>query len=324
MKISASADEEDKNKALRQRAERALGQNRVADAVMKIKAIIGPGSIPASESLAQAALDKMNQGREPTPEELSALEIVIRLLRPVVSSRNGVLDDLPEAPGHNLHSQEYKDLWSDFRRKISPLLYSIGRIEFADDGRHVGTGFLVSDHTIATNRHVLGVLTYGSEALAPGKAQIVFKQEVGSTNPASEIVPLSGERTIHRNLDMVLMRISKTPRPFIKVASACASESDRVAAIGYPGEDRANNPAFLAAVFQGQFGVKRAALGEVLDGTESPVLFHDCSTTQGNSGSPIFSLNTGLAVGIHRAGYFMYRNEAVDSDALTEFIKSSG
>jgi len=322
--VTAAAANPDKSRQrLLQRAERALGQNRVEEAVMKVRAIIGPPNIPASELLAQAALDKMRQGEEPTPEELSALEIVVRLLRPVVFSRNGALDDLPETPGHDLHPQEYKDLWSDFRKKIAPLLYSIGRIEFAADGRHVGTGFLVNDRGIATNRHVLGVLTYGSEALPAGKARIVFKQEAGSTNPAGEIVSLEGGATIHRSLDMVLLRIAKTTRPPITVTSARASESEQVAAIGYPADDRINNPAFLAAVFQGQFGVKRAALGEVLDGTASPTLFHDCSTTQGNSGSPIFSLNTGSVVGIHRAGYFMYRNEAVDAEALAAFVKSA-
>ena len=66
--------------------------------------------------------------------------------------------------------------------------------------------------------------------------------------------------------------------------------------------------------------MKRAALGEVLDGTEAPELFHDCSTTQGNSGSPIFTLLTGEVVGIHRAGFFMYRNEAVDAAALRAFV----
>ena len=69
--------------------------------------------------------------------------------------------------------------------------------------------------------------------------------------------------------------------------------------------------------------MKRAALGEVLDGTEAPDLFHDCSTTQGNSGSPIFNLLTGQGVGIHRAGFFMYRNEAVDADHLRAFINSA-
>jgi V8-like Glu-specific endopeptidase len=57
-----------------------------------------------------------------------------------------------------------------------------------------------------------------------------------------------------------------------------------------------------------------------LDGTESPLLFHDCSTTQGNSGSPIFSLRSSLVAAIHRSGFFMYRNEAVDGASLRKFV----
>jgi V8-like Glu-specific endopeptidase len=66
--------------------------------------------------------------------------------------------------------------------------------------------------------------------------------------------------------------------------------------------------------------VKRASLGEVLDGSGSPWLYHDCSTTQGSSGSPLFDLVSGRVVAIHRSGFFMYRNEAVDADSLRQFI----
>jgi endonuclease G len=305
------------------RAERALGSNKVQDAVMKVRAIIGVSNIPASEALAQVAYDKMRNGVEPSADELTALEIVIRLLRPVIFSRDGALEDLPESPGHSLHSDEYKDLWNSFRTRIKPFLYSIGRIEFADNGRHVGTGFLVSDDAVATNRHVLGKLTYGAEALGQGKARIVFKQEAGTTNPLNEILPLEGGAVIHPALDVVLLKIQTASRPVIQIGNENVSEGEPVATIGYPADDRANNPVFLAAVFQGQYGVKRAALGEVLDGIRSPAFSHDCSTTQGNSGSPIFSLKDGQAVGIHCAGYFMYRNEAIDASALRDFVQAA-
>ena len=40
-------------------------------------------------------------------------------------------------------------------------------------------------------------------------------------------------------------------------------------------------------------------------------------------GSPIFSLSSGKVAGIHRAGYFMYRNEAVDAHELRKFVLSA-
>ena len=72
---------------LRDRAVRALGNHQVEQAVKKVRAIIGSRNIPDNEPLAQAALDKLRDGKIPTGDELTALEIVIRLLRPVVFSK---------------------------------------------------------------------------------------------------------------------------------------------------------------------------------------------------------------------------------------------
>lgn len=304
---------------LRARAARALGNHRVQDAVAKVRAIIGPYEIPASEPLAQSALDKLHEGEVPTAEELVALEIVIRLLRPVILSQNCALGDLPDSAGQNLYPQELRDLWSDFRTRIQTVICSVGRIETAT-GQHKGTGFLVADGLLATNRHVLGALTFGADVLAPKVARVVFKQESGLPNSREDIVEVEGVGSIHPKLDMVLLRIPRTGRPAVEFAPALPREATRVVTIGYPAEDRYNNPLFLTGVFQGTYGVKRAALGEVLDGTDSPSLYHDCSTTQGNSGSPVFALDSARAVGIHRAGFFMYRNEAIDVLELRRFV----
>lgn len=306
---------------LKDRADRALGGLTVNAAINKVRAIIGPTNVPDSEPLAQAALTKLHNGEDPTAEELTALEIVVRLLRPVMFSRNGILEDLPEADGHAPHPAELKDTWSKFRDRLKSRIGSIGRIETAA-GKHVGTGFMVGDGLLATNRHVLGALTFGSEALAAGAARVVFKQESGLANASGDIVPIDGVAAIHRTLDMVLLAVAKQGRPAIPVAPVSAGETLRVVTVGFPANDPANNPLFLAGLFQGRFGFKSAALGEVLDGVAAPSLFHDCSTTQGNSGSPLFSLDSAEAVGIHRAGFFMYRNEAVDAAALRSFISS--
>ncbi len=178
------------------RAQRALGPHQVSEAVAKVRAIIGPANIPNSEPLAQAAIDGLRRGEVPTAEELAALSIVVRLLRPVVFSRAGQLDDLPEVPGHSLHTQEYKDLWGDFRKKVAPLLYSIGRVELAD-GKHIGTGFLVAKRLLATNRHVLDAMTFGAEVLAPGAARCQYPlsrciQSSRTYLPISDASPIAG------------------------------------------------------------------------------------------------------------------------------------
>jgi hypothetical protein len=315
---------DDKLSLLRDRASRALGSNRVQDALTKFRAIIGPAAIPADETVAQAAFEKLRNGEVPTPTELAALEIVVRLMRPVVFSRNGELTDLPDQGTHNLYPDDLKDAWSTFRTNVKAAIPSIGRIETAKRGDHIGTGFLVASNLLATNRHVLGALTFGAEVLEPGMARVVFKQEQGLHNQPSDIVAIEGVAAIHPTLDMVLLKVAAQQRLPIAIETTRIKEGERVAVIGYPGEDPVNNPLFLASVFNGRYGVRRAALGEVLDGSESPVLYHDSSTTQGNSGSPIFSLTTAKVAGIHRAGFFMYRNEAVDADHLLAFVRQAG
>ncbi len=306
---------------LRERAERALGGQRVGDAVAKVRAIVGPSNIPNSETLAQVALDKMHDGTVPTAQELTALEIVVRLLRPVVFSRDGMLDDLPASAGHDLYSQELRDAWSEFRRKVSPFVSSVGRIENREHS-HIGTGFLVSDDCIATNRHVLAALTFGSEMLSDGSARIVFKEEHGLTNKLSDIAEIREVVKIHPKLDIALLRVPKQERCPLPLEPTRLNEGMRVAVVGYPADDPVNNPLFLGGVFNGGYGKRRAALGEVLDGSDATTMYHDCSTTQGNSGSPIFAVATGAVAGIHRAGFFMYRNEAVVADELRLFLRN--
>ena len=115
---------DDAVRRLRERAARALGRQEVPEAVAKVRAIVGPVAIPASEADAQAAWEKLRQGAAPGPNELAALELVVRLLRPAPLSRAGALDDLPDQQGHNLYPAELKDAWSAFRTRVQPLLYS--------------------------------------------------------------------------------------------------------------------------------------------------------------------------------------------------------
>ncbi len=305
---------------LRARALRALGKNDVKQAIAKSRAIVGPVKVPVDEELATEAWNALSEAREPTAEQMMALEIVIRILRPAPLSRNGQLEDLPDRPGHNLQPDEVKSLWSTFQKNVNPLLPAIGRIEFTD-GTHVGTGFLVKENLLATNRHVLAQLTYGTEILLPNKACVNLKREVEGKSGNEDTLEITGLHSVHPKYDIALLTVSTHSRPTLPLdLEAALQTGERIVAIGYPGDDIGRNPFFVKSTFGGKYGIKRASLGEVLSGTETPVLWHDCSTTGGSSGSPVFSLISGKVVGIHRSGTYLYRNEGVTGESFIQYL----
>ena len=297
------------------RAQRALGDNSPTEAVRKVRSIVPSKKIPASEKDAQIAMDLLLDGKTPTPAQITALEIVVRLMRPVVLTANAGLGDLPETSNRDLQPEALKSAWSDFRRIVAPLVGSIGRIEDAS-GNHVGTGFVAGKNMIATNRHVLAVLTYGGNVLAPSHSRICFKQESGLTNAKTDYANIESVIDFHPKYDIALLQCNVGGRTSLDFEDSLPEVGSAICTIGYPGDDKKNNPLFLTPVFNGAFGVRSASLGETLDGTEGIEIFHDCSTTRGNSGSPVFALSTAKVVGIHLSGFFMYRNQALSLSVL--------
>jgi hypothetical protein len=118
---------------------------------------------------------------------------------------------------------------------------------------------------------------------------------------------------------MALLELPKEGRLSLPLEDLHPAEEHRIVVIGYSAKDSSRNPFFSQSIFGGNFGYKRGALGEILDGGGTPIFYHDCSTLGGNSGSPVFSLATGKVIGIHSGGFFMYRNQALDGLALTKF-----
>jgi hypothetical protein len=96
-------------------------------------------------------------------------------------------------------------------------------------------------------------------------------------------------------------------------------EEEAVAVLGYPIEARARPPGTghdpFEAVFQGPLGIKRMAPGLLTNARAAPRdlppdeagvgnrnLRHDATTLSGSSGSPVLSLRTGRAIGLHFGG----------------------
>jgi len=309
---------DEERRRLLQRAERTFGNLTVDQAIRPVRAIVGP-RMPQGQETAERARDKLRNDQTPTPAELAALEVMIRLLRPALLCRNGAFDDLS---ANNEYTASLRQLWSAFRPQAAALAFSVGRIDTVYDER-MGTGFLVAPNRSVTNHHVLEALSYGTFELERGQAVIRFQQqwEPADTENAVDITRVIADEPF---LDIAVLEID-TPAGFthqpLQFEGADPAEGDFVAVVGYPMRDPLRNPRFADVLFESKYDVKRAAPGEIVK-ANAPIAYHDCSTLGGNSGSPVLSLRSAKIVGLHRSGTFMYRNEAVQLTVLQQFVNT--
>ncbi|MGH3119134.1 MAG: trypsin-like serine peptidase, partial [Gaiellales bacterium] len=139
-------------------------------------------------------------------EERVGLEAIILLAgRPAILIQNGTF------------AQPTEDEWQvldEQRPQIEQSIKSVGRIEV--DGHPsfewIGTGFLVSDDVVMTNRHVANefarMKTATMWSFAPGMTvRIDYVEELGSSNPSE--FKVTGIIGLHQDVDMALLRVAK-------------------------------------------------------------------------------------------------------------------
>jgi hypothetical protein len=309
---------DEERERLRKRVGRAFGARQISEVMVPTRAIIGP-RMPAREKEAEEAREKLVKGLELTPSERAALELMIRLLRPAVLYGGNSFDALPV---HNEYGADLRSLWDSFRAGLGALAFSVGRID-TPDGVKLGTGFLVAEDRLVTNDHVLDALSYGTFVLQRGQGFVRFQQRF-DTGDTEDPVPIVRVIATEPYLDIAILEIEPqagVPHAPLTLSDVDSTDGDFVAVLGYPLKDGIRNPAFMEALFENKYGVKRGSPGEIVK-TETSLAFHDCSTLGGNSGSPVLSLKTGKVVGLHRSGTFMFRNEAVQATALRQFVSA--
>lgn len=300
------------------RAMRAIGDRPIATVVVRTRAIVAP-PLEDLEGDAQAGLAALKAGKKPTADQVAALLAIIRAMRPSALSNSSVIDPLPAEAGPVFPE------WTNFTRTVVPYLYTIGRVDRISRppraAEPYGTGFLVSEDLLLTNRHVVTQLSSGTDIVNPGDAEVRFIQEYNAKDEPP--VPVVSVQEFHPEEDAVLLRLEPTTKVRRRTPLAWSEtelpEGAHVAVIGYPYPDTARNPLFMAQIFGNKLGVKRLAPGELLGGRKGAI-YHDCSTLGGNSGSPVVDMTTGLVVGLHREGFFLARNEAVSAERLRGFL----
>lgn len=269
---------------------------------------------------ANTGLEKIGHGNIPEEDEFDALEaIILPKHRPVINIISGTFET-PPSPWTHLGGGEAKN-------NIEAVIPSIGRVEVPEhpSAPYGGTGFVVGDGLIMTNRHVAELFSVGVglEALEfrPGQtAALDFKREVIPTDPI--MVNVESVFMIHPHWDMALLKVSGLPEghPILKLSTGHPDDlvGRDVAIVGYPAQDWRNDLDLQNRIFGGIYNVKRMQPGKLRKrdtvgsfGHKVTAVTHDSSTLGGNSGSGVVDAQSGEIVGLHFAGRYLKANYAV-------------
>jgi endonuclease G len=256
--------------------------------------------------------------------------IVLRRTRPVLAIKENVtqlvFDDAQD-------SQIWKERIVRAQNVLDVAIRAVGRINLSgSDLKWVGTGWLVRDNVLVTNRHVARLFatnkgdgfTFKMGDGGPVGASVDFLQEIDNSNVLAFrfVKPLHIEDA--DGLDIAFFEVDvtggnpKLARPLPLAAKAATTQA--AAVIGYPAYDsRIPEPDLMERIYGRVYNKKRLAPGAVTS-TEANRILHNCTTLGGNSGSAVVDLDRGEALGLHFSGTFLTTNYAVPANLVDDLL----
>jgi len=287
----------------------------------------------ANEISLAAALPPVSEPGVAGIAERFALETIVRpSARPVLIIRDNQATTEFLGPD----SEVWKTRIQSAKPILDRVIPAVGRVEVTNnpDFDWLGTGWLISDDIIVTNRHV--AQEFGRRAAngfsfrvgingGPMTSRLDFLEEDQRANSLEYAVSSILFIAAPSDPDVAFLRLSKpvTGRPLpppIELADAVTGD-EFIATIGYPARDsRVPDQDLVLKIFGDVYEKKRLAPGQII-AVSADELQHDCTTLGGNSGSPAIDLASGKAVGLHFSGLFMQANFAVPAPKLRELLR---
>lgn len=291
----------------------------------------GPGaafeSLPPRVTAAQVndGLEALHRGaREIPPETAFGIEaIIIPDKRPAMPLAQGTYEAVHPLWLH-LNDPQTK-------ARLTGAAKSIGRIEVPGSPYpYGGTGFVIGDGLVMTNRHVAEIFASGlgdkEIAFKPG-IRPGFSRAFAPDNAEQPALSVRRVIMIHPYWDMAILAVEGLPAEaaplVLEPRSVDTFADDEIAVVGYPAFDPRNDPAVQKTVFDNRFGIKQLQPGLLKQrfDTESfrkvvHATTHDCSTLGGNSGSALVHIKSGRVLGLHFGGVYLARNYAVPVSEL--------
>jgi endonuclease G len=265
-----------------------------------------------------------------TAGEIGLESIILKRTRPVLNIRQNDTELV-------FADQADSVIWKERLTRAKPLLdraiRAVGRIELSGgDLDWVGTGWLVAEDILVTNRHVASEFAsrdgegFDFKLGDAGKiaAGIDFLQEVENDDtlvfrlarvlhiedaPGPDVAFFEVERLSNSRTLAEPIELSDTP-----------IATQNAATIGYPAFDsRIPDPDLMEKIYGRIYNKKRLAPGAVTR-IQDQHLLHNCTTLGGNSGSAVLDLDSGRALGLHFSGTFLTSNYAVRADLVKQIL----
>lgn len=282
---------------------------------------VAPAGAAAREAGIEESLERLSSGATDFEHIGMAEAIIIREGYPSLLVQDGTYTE-PKL-------QVWRDRLDPFRGAIDHAIGSVARVELKGHPQYnwVGTGWLIDDDVIVTNRHVAQIFADPFTGYSTFRANVAATMDFYEEHERDRELLAAVSEIIHvesrSGVDLALIRLDRQAAAKLKLEPIAILDRPRddatIGVIGYPAFDPRNDADDMARIFEDVYDKKRFAPGQIMDSAASPRTFtHNGTTLGGNSGSAVIDIESGCAVGLHFGGRQGERNHAVNAASIRD------